>query len=202
MAELLPAASPAAAITKDRQAIYETIVTALLHRQRLRLQYRERAGRPVSTTFFELYQLVMLEGQWALVGHSSFDLRVRLFWLTSIESARATGEDYVISPAFRLEKFLKELEAPRSAHLEQIRLRFDVRVLPSIREIPGKSVRMMPPASDGTIELVMHVESAEQIVPWVLGFGDEVEVIEPEELRNAVWERAKRIAQRYENRPA
>ncbi len=65
MGELVANAQPAAVIPKERQAIYETIVTALLHRQRLRLQYREHAAAPVSATLFALYRLVPLQGQWA-----------------------------------------------------------------------------------------------------------------------------------------
>jgi predicted DNA-binding transcriptional regulator YafY len=145
----------------------------------------------------------MLQGQWALVGHSSVDLRVRLYWLTSIESARATGEDYAIPPRFRLENFLEESRPPRGDHWTAVRLRFDARVAPSIHDVPAqKSAEMMPPEPDGTIELVMTVESVEQIVPWVLSFGDAVEIIEPEELKAAVCERARRTVRRYENRPA
>ncbi len=203
--ELLPRAQPAEFIPKERHAICETIVTALVHRQRLRLQYREHAAAPVSTTLFALYRLVHLERQWALVGHSSADRGVRLYWLPGIESARATGEGYVIPPRFRLEKFLEELQGrrPRGDQRKvKVHLRFDAQVAPSIRDIPGTSGQMMQAASDGTIDLVMTVETVEQIVPWVLGFGDQVEVIEPEELKDAVCERARRIMRRYENRPA
>ncbi len=48
----------------------------------------------------------------------------------------------------------------------------------------------------------MTVETVEQIVPWILGFGDQVEVVEPEELKVSVCERARRIVRRYQDRPA
>ncbi len=196
MAELLPAVERAAVISKDRQAIYETIVTALLHRQRLRLQYREPAAGPVSTTLFELFQLVMLEGQWALVGHSSVDRAVRLYLLSSIESARATGDEYAIPARFRLEKFLEKSRPSRDDHWTEVRLRFDARVAPLIRDTPAKSAEMMPPEPDGTLELVIRVETLQQVVPWVLGFGDDVEIIEPQELTDMVCDRARRIVGR------
>jgi predicted DNA-binding transcriptional regulator YafY len=204
MGELLPSAQPAAVIPSDRRAIYETIVTALLHRQRLWLQYREHAAAPVSTTLFALYRLVHLQRQWALVGHSSADRGVRLYWLSGIESARTTGEEYTIPPRFRLEKFLDELQArrPPGDQRTEVRLRFDARVAPLIRDVPGTSGQTLHAVSDESIELVMTVETVEQIVPWILGFGDQVEVIEPEELKDAVCERARRIVQRYGNRPA
>jgi predicted DNA-binding transcriptional regulator YafY len=68
--------------------------------------------------------------------------------------------------------------------------------------VPGTSGQTLHAVSDESIELVMTVETVEQIVPWILGFGDQVEVIEPEELKDAVCERARRIVRRYEDRPA
>lgn len=118
---------------------------------------------------------------------------------------RATGEAYTIPPRFRLEKFLKDLQPRQLRHdqrKEKVRLRFDARVAPLICDAPGTIGQTMQAVSDGTIELLMTVETVEHIVPWVLGFGDQVEVVEPEELKDAICERARRIVRRYENRPA
>ncbi len=41
------------------------------------------------------------------------------------------------------------------------------------------------------------VEALDDIVCWVLGFGDQVEVIKPDELRVAIRKWAERIARRY-----
>jgi predicted DNA-binding transcriptional regulator YafY len=202
MGELLPGHHPVAEIPKARQAIYETILGALMNRQRIRLQYRENAANPISTTIFELYRLVPLQGQWALVGHSAADRGVRLFWLPWIESVRTTGEKYSIHPRFRLDKFLEKLQPPRGDQLTEVQLRFNARVAPLIRDIPSKFGQMMKPAEDGTIELVLTVKTLDEIVHWVLGFGDQVEVIKPEELKNAVCDWADRIIRRYSARPA
>ena len=89
------------------------ILNALLHRQRLRLWYRERCQGPVSTTNFGLYRLARIQGQWALVGHSSAHGGVWLFWLPWVEQAEPTGEAYSIPPRFQLERFLAKQQPNR-----------------------------------------------------------------------------------------
>ena len=202
MGELLPADTTLGMIPEEREAIYETIVGALMDRQRVELKYREHTPAPAATTTFDLYRLVRLQNQWALVGHSSADRGVRLFWLPWIEAAEATGEKYSIPPRFHLERFFERLQPPSSDRLQEVHLRFNASVAPLIRETPGQNGQTLKPGNDGTIELTLTVESVAEIVHWVLGFGDQVEVIEPEELKIAVCDWASRIIRRYEARTA
>lgn len=202
MGELLPCDTAVGPIPEERRVIYETIVGALMSRQRVQLRYREHAPTPVLSTTFDLYRLVRLQGQWALVGQSSADRGVRLFWLPWIEAAQTTGEEYSIPPRFQLERFFERLQPPPSDDLKQVHLRFNASVAPLIRDIPGKSGQTLKPLEDGTIQLTLTVETVSEIVHWVLGFGDQVEVIEPEELKAAVCDWASRIIRRYEARPA
>ncbi len=196
--ELVPIADPAAEISDERRAVYETILGALVHRQRLRIRYREHDDNPASKTVFDLYRMVRVQGQWALVGNSSADGGVRLYWLPWLEEARTTGEQYAIPPEFRLERYLPQLQPRRSDHLREVHLRFSPKVAPLIRDMPEKSGQELRPAPDGTINLFLKVEAVDRIVHWVLGFGDQVEVIEPEDLRTAVCDWANRIIRRYE----
>ena len=53
---------------------------------------------------------------------------------------------------------------------------------------------------DGTVDLFLEVERVDELLPWVIGFGDQVEVLQPEELRNAIGEWAERIARIYSGR--
>lgn len=63
--------------------------------------------------------------------------------------------------------------------------------------MPEQSGQTITPAADGSLEMVLKVEAVDRIVHWVLGFGDQVEVIEPEELKTAVCDWANRIIRRY-----
>ena len=75
-----------------------------------------------------------------------------------------------------------------------IQLRFAASVALTLRDTPGPPGQKILPGPDGTIELFFKVELLEDVVLWIFGFGDQVEVIEPDQLRLAVRAQAERIA--------
>ena len=195
--ELITATAPVSEAPKERRAIHQAILNALLHRQRLRLWYREGGQGPSATTDFGLYRLARLEGQWALVGHSSAHDDVRLYWLPWLERAEATGEAYAIPPRFQLERFLAKQQPNRRDRATEVHLRFSAKLAAVVRDMPERSGQKKRPGPDGTLELVLNVERFDEIVHWVLSFGDQVEIIEPEELRKAVCDWAAQIIRRH-----
>jgi proteasome accessory factor B len=50
---------------------------------------------------------------------------------------------------------------------------------------------------DGSIEFHVSVDGLGEITWWILGYGDQVEVISPPELRHRVGLAASRMAQRH-----
>ena len=52
--------------------------------------------------------------------------------------------------------------------------------------------------ADGRVELTVTVAGIVEIRPWILSWGDGVEVLEPEELRASVSAAVRRAAARYE----
>jgi proteasome accessory factor B len=175
------------------------ILGALLHRQRLRLHLREHSlTPPVATTVFDLYRLAWLQGQWALVGYSSAEHDIRIYWLPWIEAVQPTSEAYSIPPRFNLARYLKRLRPPRAGPATNVHLRFSARVAPLIFDMPAQSGQRIDAAPDGAIDFFLTVEAVDQILNWVLGFGDQVQVIEPEELKNAVCDWAERIIRQYQ----
>ena len=49
---------------------------------------------------------------------------------------------------------------------------------------------------DGTLDFRAKVSGLNEISWWVLGYGDQAEVLEPPELRDLVAARARRMAER------
>jgi len=45
----------------------------------------------------------------------------------------------------------------------------------------------------GGLDLFLKIETLDDILPWVVGFGDQVEVLEPEQLRAALRSWAERV---------
>jgi predicted DNA-binding transcriptional regulator YafY len=195
--ELIAHTAPACEAPEERRAIHQAILNALLGRKRLRLSYRDGGQGAVSTTDFGLFRLARLEGQWALIGHSSSHGCVRLYWLPWIEKAEATGVAYSIPPRFQLERFLAKQRPNRRDRVREVRLRFSPRLAAVVRDMPETSGQKKRAGPDGTLELLLKVERFDEVVHWVLSFGDQVEVLGPDELRKAVCDWAGQIISRH-----
>jgi predicted DNA-binding transcriptional regulator YafY len=181
----------------DRQVIHETMLRALSQRRRLSLWHREHDSGSVVLTKLSLYRLARIQGRWCLVGHSSAERQVRNFEMASIERLELTDEPYSIPPRFRLERFLEKSRPGESVRRHEVRLRFTSHVAPEVRETPRYPGQRLVAGLDGTADLFLVVERIDELVPWVIGFGEQVEVLQPEELRNAVRHWAEQIARIY-----
>ena len=184
-------------LAPDRQSIHETILKALSQRTRLSLWHRDQECGPVLATKLGLYRLARIRGRWCLVGHSSADRQVRVFEIAWIERLELTDEPYSIPPRFRLERFLEKSTPDESPRRREVKLRFKPNVAPEVRETPQYPGQTVAAGLDGTLDLLLDVEHLDEIVLWVIGFGDQVEVLQPEELRIAVRDWAERIARIY-----
>ena len=179
----------------DRQSVHDTIVWAMSQRKRLSLWYRKVEGEPAFATNLGLYRLARNGRRWCLIGHSSADRQVRVFEIARIERLEPTDEPYTIPPRFRLDRFLEKSRSGGSPPRRHVRLR--VSPAPSRskrRETPLHPGQGLGAGPDGAIDLFLDIEHIDDVVTWVAGFGDQIEVIEPEDLRNAVRDWAERIA--------
>ena len=61
----------------------------------------------------------------------------------------------------------------------EVHLRFSARLAAVVRDMPECSGQEKRPGPDGTLDSVLKVETIDEIVLWVLSFGDQVEVIGP-----------------------
>jgi predicted DNA-binding transcriptional regulator YafY len=148
-----------------------------------------------------LYRLARIRSQWSLIGRSSYHREVEIFRVPWIQRIELTEEPYTIPPRFRLERFLEKSKRGRAAPRHDVLLRFSPRVAPAIRDAPHPKDQTLTPIPSGELDLFLSVETLDDVVFWALGFGDQVEVLRPEELRVAIRKQAERVASIHARRP-
>ena len=72
------------------------------------------------------------------------------------------------------------------AKLERIVLRFSGRAAQLVRERSWHASQRLQELADGDLEVVLTLNSLEEIVPWILSWGRQCEVIRPARLRKKV----------------
>ena len=179
-----------AELPPDRKGVYEAIWAAVRRRRKVRLAYHEQPSDAVSTKL-SIYRIAHIDSAWSVVGPSTWHREIHLFRIPGIQHVELTDETYAIPPRFRLERWLSQSYADSSA---EVHLRFTSRAAAMVRDAPGPSSRAFNPLADGELDVLLRVPIREELVLWILGFGDQVEVLRPEHLRAAVRARAARIA--------
>ncbi len=199
--EVLPEGSaPAAASEPTRQAIHQAILSALLHRKTIRIRSRDPRTGEAITTDLAAYRIARVAGEWSLVGYSSVHGGVQVFDLGRVENAEPTDETYTIPPRFRLERSgFGEDNQEHSNRCHDVQLRVKPPAAFMIQSAPLGEIWRTTSEPSGELELSLTIDMSERTVCWILGFGDQVEVIRPPELREAVREHAVRIARLHDS---
>lgn len=81
---------------------------------------------------------------------------------------------------------------------QQVVLRFDNRVLDRLRETRWHPTQQIDTTiGDGKVEWRANISEPREMLPWIRGWGADVEVIEPQWLRDEIGAEAERMAKMY-----
>ncbi len=186
----------------ERQALYDQILVSLGMRKQVRLAVRESGDVGLETTKFGIYRLSLINGRWCLVGRSTRHCGVVRIPVPQIERIELTSDSYTIPPRFNLSRFLAQnsLE-PELAPGCKVVLRLAPAVISRIDLAAWPQNARLHPLAHGAVNLEFELESPQELLPKLLGFGHDVEILEPEDLRSAMSDLARRIAHRHGPKP-
>lgn len=189
---------------EHRDGVFDILARAWAEQRQVRIWYpsRNKDGergtvheRRVSPYFLE----PNLAGHTRyLIGKDALSGQVRTFRVERIERVEPTDVHFEVPIDFDVQERLRHAWGISDEDLVQVRLRFhgadasararQSRWHPSQREKPNQ---------DGTLDLTFEVGGLLEITPWVLSWGDAVEVLSPPELRIRVAEVARCQLARY-----
>ena len=125
---------------------------------------------------------------------------MRTYKVERIRSATLTTDRYQIPDDFDPDAWLANswgIWSPDSTPPVRVRLRFSADVAHRVREAVWHRSQQLTELPDGGLELAVTVNGIVEIRPWILSWGDGVEVLEPIELREAVATAVRAAAGRY-----
>ena len=137
-----------------------------------------------------------------LIGFDEPADAMRTYKVERIRSATLTQDRYEIPESFDPDRWLANswgIWSSDSTPSERVRLRFDSSVAHRVREAIWHRSQELVELDDGGVELTVTVAGIVEIRPWILSWGDGVEVLEPPALRDAVAAAVARAATLYED---
>jgi len=137
------------------------------------------------------YGLVLIQGSWMLVAHCDLRQDIRHFHLSRMSELMVLDSQFELPVHFSLDEY-----SPPDKRSLQIRLLFNNDIADKVKDSNNAYVEEIEEHQDGFL-MVLRVHQLEEVLQWVLGWGAEVIVLEPESLRNRIREEAEKVLKRY-----
>lgn len=185
----------AVALPEESTALARKLREAISGKRQIRFDYRDRATGIVTKREVDPYTIFFTDDRWYLAGWCHLRDDTRTFYVDDISGLKVSRKGFRprhlgLSSRELAEGPFEDKELPVN-----VRLRF----LPPVarwaeERSGGKGLKRL---KDGSVITTTWVRSIEGMKSTLLTFGDRVEVLEPEELREGLLENARALAKMY-----
>ena len=178
---------------------YEQLVAAITRRKSVRIRYDSFTERKVIATKLSPYRLWFSRRAWYVIGRSSLHRATRTFHLGRIQELTPLDDGYKMPRGFSLERHLRNAwhMIPERGRNQRVVVRFSKLVARNVADVSWHKTQRVTWNADGSIDFQVNVSGLGEISWWILGYGDQAEVLEPAALRDIVVNRAKRMLANY-----
>jgi predicted DNA-binding transcriptional regulator YafY len=179
--------------------VFQALALAWAGRKVVKIWYSSGEGGEPRSRLIEPYFL-----EPSLIGHSLYVVardrgleQMRTFKVERISRAEMTQETYSIPPDFDVNEYLARAWGIfRSPEPVDVHLRFFPPAAARVRESVWHPSQELARNGDGTLDMKVTVAGTVEITPWILGWGESVEVLAPGDLRKRIAEIGEKLKAR------
>jgi len=185
----------------DRIKLLETLTQAWVEQKKVRIRYQRLEGKDFINHTIRPY--LIEPSIWSdsvyVIAFSEVTEKIIPFKIDRIESAVLSGEGFDIPEEFDEQELLKHAWGIWVGDQEpvKVKLRFSSIVTKRVKESIWHPLEKVTDTEDGGCMWSADVAEWREMLPWVRGWGADVEVLEPKELRNALIREAQELAELY-----
>jgi predicted DNA-binding transcriptional regulator YafY len=179
-------------------AILETIAEGWGCGRKVKVGYRSPRSGELRYRVIAPYALEPTASGIYIICHDKWADDIRTFKLSRLESAQMTEETYTIPPDFDPEAHLATSWGIMSGEqVSEVALRFTATAKPFVVERQWHPSQQIEDTPEGGCLLRVQVSEPLEMQPWIRSWGSQVEVLEPEWLRERIAEELQRAAEQY-----
>jgi len=177
---------------------FEQLQKGIERKRKVRIGYHSLFGEGVIDTELSPYHLLYNQRAWYVLGYSSLHKSVRTFKLNRIRQIQMLDKCFVDGDDFDLSDYVgRAWSLIPEGRIYNVKLRFLPKVAGNVAEVQWHSTQMVRFEDDGSAIVEFRVDGLGEIFWWILGYGDQVQVLSPEELRQKVISAARNMLELY-----
>jgi len=167
---------------------------AISKKRKVRIQYHSLFERKIITLQLSPYHLMYNHRAWYVMGYSSLHKSIRTFKLNRLRDIEILDKCFLDGEKFDLSEYLgRAWSMIPEGRIYHVKLSFLPKVAENVTEVLWHSTQKVRRNSDGTAVMEFRVDGLGEIIWWILGYGDQVEVLAPAVLREKVLQTAKNM---------
>jgi predicted DNA-binding transcriptional regulator YafY len=186
--------------THEVQTLIGQLRHALRERRTVRFRYHARysTGGPAPTEdrHADPYSLAHTNGAWYLLAYCHRRGDTRMFRLDRIEDLALTTATFIRPAGFPLRDGERERE-----RVIVVRVLFTETAARWVREAPSFFITNQEETSDGLL-VTLRIRREDDVLSWLLGYGRQARVLEPETLQQRLRDEAEATARQYQEAAA
>ena len=171
--------------------IFAELAKAIQNERLVQFEYKKLSAKTHERRLVEPWHLACVSGQWYLLGYDENRQARRIFVLARMRNVFSTGTPFSRSRPTdtdirQLFENSFQVWQSENAKLEKIVLQFTGRASQLVRERNWHPSQQIQELADDNLELSLTLNSLEEIVPWILSWGKDCEVVRPVKLQRKV----------------
>ena len=167
--------------------IFEQVAIAWVTQRQMRIRYRSLHSDEAKDWLLEPYFVDMTGVGYStyVIGHAARQGKegIITFKLDRIESAEVLDGNFEIPPDLDLVNLLGSSWGIFWGEETDVKLRFTANVARRVKEATWHPSQVIEDLADGGCLFKVRVSSTLEMTPWIRSWGPDVEVLEPEDLR-------------------
>lgn len=184
-----------------RPQVLEDLHRALLDQRRIEICYTPPTAGVAKAYTLDPYQIYFKRRALYLDAYCPEASTYLVFRVNRISAVRPTGMHFTRHADYNFaQRHRHSFSVFVGNTVQRVRVRFSRRLAPFIREVCWHHSQQLTEEPDGSLLFEVEVSEPREVGWWVLQWGAEAEVLEPESLREELRETAQRLTALYTER--
>ena len=196
---IIPRGQPLIPATINKEVL-ENVHNALIQEKQFKAMYQSKEAKKAKEYIIHPLGLVFRPEIVYLVCTLRDYKDIRQIALHRLSLVEMRKESRNIAPKFNLDKYIEDRNFGYLISQKEIKLEvlFDHKAVLHLEETPLSQDQKTSKRKDGRVLLKATVSDTSELRWWLLGFGDLVEVLKPNKLRDEFTEKIKNLAKMYD----
>lgn len=183
-------------------AHFLTLLHAIAERRLCLIDYQPAGRDPRLTLQYEPYHLHFWRRSWYALGRSREHDQVRMTKLARMRAIQVQDTRFDRPNSFAPADYLRNAwDIVPGGPETRVRLRFSPKVARNVSEVIWHRTQQHEFLPDGALLVDFVVSGVYEISWWIAGYGDQVIVLEPPELRERIWAMARNVLAQSDDPP-